>query len=84
MSLNQSRSIVSLVLVGLVVVLSPLIAAIVIAMIQVDQLAQSSRTNVLAAGIAIEQSGALVEQLTEMQRSLGQFAVRGDIDFFDI
>jgi two-component system, NtrC family, sensor histidine kinase GlrK len=70
--------------VGFAVVLTPLIAAVAVAIIQVDRLAQDSRLAVLGALTATGQSRALVQQLTEMQRALGQFEVRGDRDFYDI
>jgi two-component system sensor histidine kinase GlrK len=80
----RPRSIVSLILVGFAVVLTPFIAAVVTAVIQVDRLAQGNRSAVLATGQATEESRALVEQITDMRRALGQFAVRGDRDFFTI
>lgn len=84
MSISWPRSIVSLILIGFTVVLIPLLGAVVTAIVQVDRLAQESRSAVLGAGQAIEQSRALVEQITEMRRALGQYAVRGDRDFFEI
>lgn len=80
----RPRSIVSLILVSFGVVLAPFLAAVVTAVVQVDRLAQQSQSAVIAASTATEQSRALVEQLTDMQRALGQFAVRRDPDFFDI
>jgi two-component system sensor histidine kinase GlrK len=84
MARYHPRSIVSLILVGFAVVLTPFIAAVVTAVIQVDRLAQAGRAAVLDAGQATEGSRALVAQLTDMQRALGQFAVRADPDFFTI
>jgi two-component system sensor histidine kinase GlrK len=71
-------------LIGFAAVIAPLIVAVVTAVIQVDRLARASRTAVLEAEIATQQSRSLMEQLTEMERALGQFQVLGDRDFFDI
>jgi two-component system sensor histidine kinase GlrK len=84
MCVYRPRSISRLVLLGIAVVLTPLIAAIVTAVVQVDRLAQRNRIAVLEARLATEQSRALVEQLTDMQRALGQYQVRGDLDFYAI
>jgi two-component system sensor histidine kinase GlrK len=78
------RSIVSLILVGFAVVLAPFVAAVVTAIVQVDRFAQQSRTAVVSVGSAVDDSRLIVEQLTEMQRALGQFAVLGDRDFLAI
>ena len=80
----RPRSIVRLILIGFAAVIAPLIVAVVTAVIQVDRLARVSRTAVLEAEIATQQSRSLMEQLTEMERALGQFQVLGDRDFFDI
>jgi two-component system sensor histidine kinase GlrK len=80
----RPRSIVSLILVGFAVVLTPFVIAVVTAVVQVDRLSFESRSAVLNAGSAVEDSATLVEQITGMQRALGQYAVRGDRDFFEI
>ncbi|HSG65008.1 MAG TPA: HAMP domain-containing sensor histidine kinase [Gammaproteobacteria bacterium] len=80
----RPRSISRLVLFGIAVVLTPLLAAIITAVVQVDRLAQRNRVTVLEARLATEQSRALVEQLTAMERALGQYQVRGDRDFYGI
>lgn len=77
----RPRSIVRLILVGFTVVLAPLITAVVTAIVQVDRLAQDSRVALLEAETATQQSRSLVEQLTEMQRALANFQIRGDADF---
>jgi two-component system sensor histidine kinase GlrK len=82
--LFRPRSIARLILFGFAVVLAPFVAAIVTAIVQVDRLAQNNRLAVLEVSIATEQSRSLVEQLTEMQRALGQYEVRGDRDFYEI
>lgn len=74
----RPRSIVRLILIGFAVVLTPLIAAVVTALVQVDRLAQDSRMAVLEAEMATQQSRSLQEQLTDMQRALGQYRVLGD------
>ena len=81
-TLYRPRSIIRLILFGFAVVQAPLIAAVVTAIIQVDRLAQVSRAALIEAEIATQQSRSLVEQLTEMQRALGQFyAFGGDESF---
>ena len=74
----RPRSIVRLILIGFVVVLAPLIVAVLTAVVQVDQLATESEQAVLEAETATQQSRSLVEQLTQMQRALGQYRVLDD------
>src|SRR5690606_5741948 len=76
--LYRPRSIVRLILIGFVVVLAPLIVAVLTAVVQVDQLATESEQAVLEAETATQQSRSLVEQLTQMQRALGQYRVLDD------
>ena len=80
--LYRPRSIVRLILIGFAVVLTPLIAALVTALVQVDRLAQNSRMAVLEAEMATQQSQSLLEQLTDMQRALGQYRVLGDSSLY--
>ncbi len=80
----RPRSIVRLMLVGLPIVLAPLIAAIVTAIVQVDRLAVSSQSAMLEAEAATHQSRRLLERLSEMRRPYMQYRVTGDRDFFDI
>jgi two-component system sensor histidine kinase GlrK len=81
--LYRPRSIVRLILIGFGVVMAPLIAAVVTAVIQVDRLAQDSRAALIEGEIATQQSRSLVEQLIEMQRALTQFQVLKDPDFHE-
>ncbi|HZF25003.1 MAG TPA: HAMP domain-containing sensor histidine kinase [Steroidobacteraceae bacterium] len=60
----------------------PLIAAVVTAVVQVDRLAQRNRVAVLDAENATHESRALIEFLTTMERSLGQYGVFRDRDFY--
>src|SRR5690606_6053386 len=78
MSFARPRSIIRLILLGFAAVAIPLIAAVVTAVVQVDRLAQSGQQAVLSAESAAQQSRALLEHLTEMQRSLGRYYVLGD------
>jgi len=78
--LYRPRSILRLILFGFAVVQAPLIAAVVTAIVQVDRLAQDSRA-ALIESITLQQSRALDETLTEMQRALGSFAIRDDQDY---
>jgi two-component system sensor histidine kinase GlrK len=80
MSFARPRSIVRLILLGFAAVAVPLIAAVVTAVVQVDRLAQSGQQAVFAAESATQQSRALVENLTEMERSLGRYYVLRDRD----
>jgi two-component system sensor histidine kinase GlrK len=82
MSFARPRSIVRLILLGFAAVAVPLIAAVITAVIQVDRLAASSRQAVLDAGAATQESRAIAENLTAMERSLGQYYVLADRDFY--
>lgn len=85
MASYRPRSIVSLVLVALAVVLMPFIAAVVTAVVQVDKLAQEGRAALRGAHDAADQSRLLVQQAVNMQRSLGQYQVSdGDRELFEI
>lgn len=81
----RPRSIIRLILIGFAVVLAPLIAAVVTAIVQVDRLARDSRAALMEAEMATQQSRSLVEQLNEMERRLGLFTqvFPGDADFHD-
>jgi two-component system sensor histidine kinase GlrK len=78
----RSRSILRLILVGFAVVLAPMTAAVVTAVVQVDRLSEAGRAAVLEAETATQQSRSLIEQLTEMQRAFGQFRVLGDTELY--
>jgi two-component system sensor histidine kinase GlrK len=78
----RPRSIVRLVLIGFAAVAIPLIAAVITAVVQVDRLAQSNRQAVFDAETATHESRALIEHLTGMERSFGQYEVLGDRDFY--
>ncbi len=82
MSFVRPRSIIRLVLLGFAAVALPLIAAVVTAVVQVDRLAQSGRQAVFDAEAATQESRAIAENLTAMERSLGQYYVLGDRDFY--
>lgn len=74
----QPRSIAALVLLGFALVTAPLVAAIISASLQVDGLARRSKASVFEAELASRHSRALLENLTAMERSLGQYLVLGD------
>lgn len=82
MRLFRPRSIVRLVLLGFAAVAIPLMAAVITAVVQVDRLAQRNRQAVLDAEIATHESRAIIEHVTGMERSLGQYQVLGDQDFY--
>ena len=82
MRLARPRSIGRLILIGFAAVAIPLIAAVITAVVQVDRLAQRNRVAVLDAENATHESRALIEFLTVMERSLGQYSVLRDRDFY--
>ncbi len=82
MRLARPRSIVRLILLGFAAVAIPLIAAVITAVVQVDRLAQRNRVAMLDAENATHESRALIEFLTAMERSLGQYGVLHDRDFY--
>lgn len=84
MRLLRPRSIVSLIVVGFAVVLTPFVIAVVTAVIQVDRFAADGRLTVLNVGSATEDSRVLFEQAQEMRRALEQFAVTQEREFFGI
>lgn len=75
-------SILQLILLGFLAALLPLVAAVVIAVVRVDRLAEGSREEILRAQGATQHSRVLVEQVTAMQRAVGQYLVLGDTDFY--
>jgi two-component system sensor histidine kinase GlrK len=80
----RPKSIATLILIGLSVTLMPLIAAVVTAVMQVDRLAEMSRTAVQEAEDVTSQSRRLLESLTEMRRPFLQYQVTGDEDFYGL
>jgi len=80
--LPRPRSIVRLVMLGFAAVAIPLMAAVITAVVQADRLAQRNRQAVLDAETATHESRALIEHLTGMERSVGQYQVLGDRDFY--
>lgn len=83
LSLYRPRSIARLILIGLGVTLTPVIAAVITAVVSVDRLAEDYRATVLEAEIATQQSRTLIERLTEMQRALEQYRILGEQRFHD-
>jgi two-component system sensor histidine kinase GlrK len=73
-----------LILIGLSVTLMPLTAAMVTSLVQVDRLAELSRTAVQEAEDVTSQSRRLLETLTEMRRPFLQYQVTGDRDFYGL
>jgi len=72
------RTILQLVLLGLVLVALPLIAGLVTAVVQVERIGAESRAAVFLSGRAMQASRELVELATDMQRKAQQFGVLGD------
>lgn len=79
----KSRSILQLIITAFTLVFVPLIAVVVTAVIQVDHLAERNQHAVLDAEMAAQQSHALSEHATTMERSLMQFYVLGETSFYD-
>ena len=79
----KSRSILQLIITGFTLVFVPLIAVVVTAVIQVDHLAERNQNAVLDAEMAAQQSHALSDHATTMERSLMQFYVLGEKSFYD-
>jgi two-component system, NtrC family, sensor histidine kinase GlrK len=82
--LHRPRSIARFVLIGIPIVLAPLIAVVVTAIVQVDRLAGESRSGVLEAELAIRHSRGLLQRLTDMRRPYLQYQVTGDSDYLAI
>jgi two-component system sensor histidine kinase GlrK len=81
----RPRSIVSLILLGFAVVLTPFIAAVVTAVVEVDKLAQEGRAALREAHDAADESRILVQQALNMQRALGQYQFSdSDRELFEI
>ncbi len=64
------------------VTLTPLIAAVITAVVRVDRLAEEYRASVLQAETATEQGRSLDQNLTEMRRALGQYRVVREENFY--
>jgi len=79
----KSRSILQLIITAFTLGFVPLIAVVVTAVIQVDHLAERNQNAVLDAEMAAQQSHALSEHATTMERSLMQFYVLGEKSFYD-
>lgn len=62
--------------------LTPVIAAVITAVVSVDRLSEDYRAAVLEAEIATQQSRTLVDRLTEMQRALEQYRIIGEQRFY--
>jgi two-component system sensor histidine kinase GlrK len=80
----RPRSIATLILIGLSVTLTPLIAALITAVVQVDGLAALGRDTVHETQEVTAQSRSLLDGLIEMRRPFMQYQVTGDADFYAI
>ncbi len=79
----RPRSTLQLVVAGFILVSLPLVATVITAIEQVDRLAKQSQRAVIKAEEATQESRALAEHLTAMERSLVQYQVLEDRDFYD-
>ncbi len=82
MNIRLPTSILQLTLIGFSLVALPLIAALMIAVIQVDGLAGKGRRAVLDTAQAVHASRIIVEQVTAMERNARQFQVLRDQSFY--
>jgi len=80
----RPRSIATLILIGLSVTLTPLIAAVITALVQVDGLAALGRDTVHETQEVTQRSRSLLDGLMEMRRPFMQYQVTGDADFYAI
>ena len=80
----RSPTILNLIFLGLVLVVLPLIAAIVVTIGQVDHLARTSHADMLVVQEDTATSRALVERATLMERSARQFHVLQDDSYIDL
>ncbi|MGB5832895.1 MAG: HAMP domain-containing sensor histidine kinase [Thiohalocapsa sp.] len=78
----RPRSTLQLVGLGFILVSLPLIAAVITAIEQVDQLAKQNQRAVFRAEVATQESRALAEHLIAMERSLVQYQVLADRVFY--
>jgi len=74
----RPKSLLQLTLIGFVLVVLPLIAGLVMAVVRVDDLARQSEQAVIGAARAMQASRQLVEQLTAMERNARQARVLED------
>ena len=74
----RPRSFLTLVLIGFIAVALPLLAAILVASLQVDRLARQSEDAVYRTVQLTHGGRSLVDQLTSMERSLRQYLVLKD------
>jgi two-component system sensor histidine kinase GlrK len=82
LKLHIPTSILQLTLIGFSVVMLPLIAALVFAVMQVDGLAGHGRQVIFDTAQAVQASRIVVEQVSEMERSARQFLVLRDTSFY--
>jgi two-component system sensor histidine kinase GlrK len=78
------RTILQVVLLGMLLVALPLIAGLVTALLQVERLATQSHTTLFASVHAMEASRLLVGQVTDMARSAQQFMILGDDQLYEL
>lgn len=80
----QPRSVLHLVLIGFAVVLAPLVLAIYNGVRSLETLAEQSRTTVIAVVQATRSSQAVLEALSNMERTARQYELLGDPGFLKL
>lgn len=80
----RTRSILSLILIGLTLALFPLAAALGVAIVYVGKLAEQSQVAVVQAVSATQDGRLLLSQITAMERSVRQHLVLGDNEFLQV
>ncbi|MEM1145233.1 MAG: ATP-binding protein [Pseudomonadota bacterium] len=74
----ESLTLVQLLLIGFLAVIAPLVVAILIAVVQSDELAVSSRQALVSVQTSTDVSRQLAEQVSELERSARQYAALDD------
>jgi two-component system sensor histidine kinase GlrK len=82
MPFYRPKSFLKLVLIGFALVMLPLIAAVIVATLRVDRIANQSQRTVSRAVQVLQGSRSLAEQTTAMERYVKQFQVLGDESLF--
>ncbi len=84
MRLYRPKSIRRLLLVGFILVVAPLLAALIHAALSVEHLVAQGRQALFTTVNATRSSQLLVDEITSMERSARQFQVLGDATLLDV
>lgn len=78
MKLRQPRTILQLILGGFTVAIVPLVSALLIAQLNVRNIAESGQTTVIQATEAVQAARSLVDRTTSMERNIRQYLILED------